>query len=265
MLMVRSCAARKLAASNGYRAAVPACCWAWEVFRPNQTGVLSAHPGGGAIYWAEGRDVFSCASDGEPRTIATLPQDVITDAIDRHERLRGRGPLVDPVLRQFPGVWRVSFDEARGLFFCANALVHVVFCLDAAGRPLWCECLAPRCCGGIPHALPNGLYAASGGCNGVVSWIDAGGALLLQSLPHHPGLGGAFGGDLEVTNNGRILVNGGPGLVCYSHGGDHLWTIPHLFSEYAFDPTRGIIVTCGWRRQSDNGDGISVLERYEMT
>src|SRR5262249_47570061 len=78
----------------------------WEVSRPDQTGVLSAHPGGGAIYWAEGRDVFSCASDGEPRTIATLPQDMIIDAIDRHERVRGRGPLVDPVLRRFPGVWR---------------------------------------------------------------------------------------------------------------------------------------------------------------
>jgi hypothetical protein len=132
--------------------------WLWQLTWPAGSGPAVDCFVDGAFYWAEHNEVKFCTRGGRTGTFARLPEGTITGAMDRYER--AIGPF-GSLLRDFPFRWRLSFDEARGLFFLANFLPHLLLCLDLSGRARWCECLGPGCCGGVPYALPNGLYVAS--------------------------------------------------------------------------------------------------------
>jgi hypothetical protein len=208
------------------------------------------------FYWAEQNEVKYATRDGRSGTFAQLADGLIAGAMDRYEQMRGSSGIV---VRDFPFRWRfVSFDEGQRLFLLANFIPHLVVCLDPWGRTRWCECLGPGCCGGSPHALPNGLYVASGGCNGILSWLDADGNVLFQTVPHEGvGLATAYSHELRILPGGRVLADGGPGLVAYSAGGNLLWKFGQDYSQFHCDPERHILV--GWRWQSSEPNGPNMI------
>jgi hypothetical protein len=211
------------------------------------------------FYWAESNEVKFCTRDGRSGTFAWLEEGLITGALDQYEQAMGGSALP---ARDFGFHWRaLSFDEKRQFFFLANFLSHLVFCLDGSGRSRWCECLGPGCCGGVPYGLPNGLYVASGGCNGVLSWLDGDGHVLLQSLPHEGvGLATAYTSELRILPDGRVLADGGPGLVAYSAAGNLLWKFGRSYSQFHCDPERHILVGCYWQNSEANNPSMTYLE-----
>ncbi len=109
--------------------------------------------------------------------------------------------------------------------------------------------------------MPNGQYIASGGCNGILSWFDGDGSVLVQSLPHEGvGLETAYSHELQVLPDGRTLVRGGPGLVAYSTAGELLWKLEGGYSQFHCDPASGVLIGCHWQKHEPNGPNRTYLE-----
>jgi hypothetical protein len=158
--------------------------------------------------------------------------------------------------------WRLAFDEAAGRFLLANAMApHLILCLERSGRPRWCRYLSFGCCGGVPSRLPNGLYVASSGCGGILSWLDGDGNILFRSDPHEGvGLATAYCNEVEVLPDGRCLVEGGPGVVACGPTGERLWVFEQFYSRYRCDPSRRILVGCYWRNNEPKGPNRACVE-----
>ncbi|MGA2497842.1 MAG: hypothetical protein ABSH20_08880, partial [Tepidisphaeraceae bacterium] len=201
---------------------------------------------------ADGNEIKFCEPTGRSGTFVQLNTDVITDARTRYKEAIGRHASRFPDLTF--NFWKASFDAARKLFFLANFMPHMILCLDRSGSIRWCEGLGPGCCGGIPYALPNGLYVASGGCNGILSWFDADGHILFQSVPHEgEGLRTAYSNELQILSDGRVLVGGGPGLAAYCADGPLLWVSKECSLRYCVDSANGLLACCSWRK-NENGE-----------
>ena len=111
--------------------------------------------------------------------------------------------------------------------------------------------------------MPNGLYVASGGCNGILSWLDPDGNLLFQSRPHEGvGLATAYSNEMLVLPDGRVLVNGGPGLVAYSLEGELLWKLGRCCSPFHCDPARRILVGWHWEKSEPDSPTRVCLELW---
>jgi hypothetical protein len=230
----------------------------WRVTWPGESPVLDCFLED-TFYWAEQHEVKYFTREGRAGTFARLPEGLIAGAMDRYEQATG-GSIT--LVRDFPFCWRLlTYDARRRVFFLANFLPHLVLCLDRSGRSRWCECLGPGCCGGVPYALPNGLSVASGGCNGILSWLDGDGNILFQSLPHQGvGLATAYTHEVRVLSQGRVLADGGPGLVAYGSEGELLWTFGRGYSQYHCDPERRILVGCYWQNNEPNSPNRTYLE-----
>ena len=213
----------------------------------------------GCFYWAAGDELRFWAPGGTAGTQSRLPDDLISATREQYERETG-GSWPSGV--NLPYWWRVSFDRGRGGFFLANASgPHLVLCLDRLGQPLWCTCLSPACCGGIPSPLPDGRYVASSGCGGVLSWLDGDGNVLFQSRPQGGvGLAAAYTDAVRVLPGGRVLADGGPGLVAFSSAGERLWVFGSGFSQFDCDPTTGVLVGCYWQNNEPNGPNRATVE-----
>ncbi len=230
----------------------------------------------GAFYWAEGNSLWRCTPQGRAEVFCRLPQELITGAMDEWEQTTGNSALAgghftpgmpDFTLsrrgdRPFSYYWRVSFDAAREQFFLADVLApHLLLCFNQAGRPRWCRYISFGCCGGTPCRLPNGLYVASSGCGGILSWLDGDGHILFQSLPHGGvGLATAYSNEVWVLPDGRCLVQGGPGVVAYDATGERLWVFPREYSSFYCDPARQILVGCYWQNKEPDGSIQTHLE-----
>ena len=213
----------------------------------------------GAFYWIEEGSLIMVNLDGESHTLVALPDELISSAMSEYEAATGCSALagwysrpgqsgIVPFVmgdRPFGWYWRVSFDEQNDVFYLANATApHLILCLDRAGRPRWCRYLSCGCCGGTPYALPSGLYVASSGCCGILSWLNREGNLL-QSYPHRgEGLATAYCHEVKVLPDGCCLVNGGPGIVAYSPTGERLWIFEQNYSGFHCDPARQFFVGC---------------------
>jgi hypothetical protein len=230
----------------------------WEMAWPGEHPAIDCFVDGAFYWWAGGDEVRRCGPGGRGGLFARLDNRLIDAAMDRYEQARG-GAIFR---RDWGPFWRIAYDETRGLFFLASHLLpHLVLCMDRSGRSLWCECLGPGCCGGTPYALPNGLYVASGGCNGILSWFGADGDVLSQSLPHPgEGLATAFYNWLRVLPDGRALVNGGPGLVAYGPTGELVWKHECGYLEFHCDPELDALVGCFHQRADANGPTMTHLE-----
>jgi hypothetical protein len=202
----------------------------------------------GIFYWAESNEVKYCTQDGQSGTFGQLGEGLISGAVERYQQMWPDGTVLVP---NFPFCWRLlSFSESQQLFFLANFMPHLVACLDRAGQPLWCECLGPGCCGGAPYSLPNGRYVASGGCNGILSWLDSEGNVLLQSRPHEGvGLATAYTHELHVLSDGRVVADGGPGLVAYSMTGELVWKFGRGYAQSHYDPEKCLLVGWCWQEK----------------
>jgi hypothetical protein len=211
------------------------------------------------FYWAEQDEVKYCTRGGRSGTFGRLDEGHIAAAMDRYEQ--GSGGAIR-LVRDFPFCWRlVCFDKRQRLFFLANFLPHLVCCLDQVGRSRWCECLGPGCCGGAPYSLPNDLFVTSGGCNGILSWLDGNGNILLQSLPHEGvGLATAYSSELHILSDGRVLVDGGPGLMAYNMAGELLWKFGHSYSQFRRDSARHMLVGCYWQNNEPKSPNLTHLE-----
>jgi hypothetical protein len=233
----------------------------------------------GAIYWVEGNCLRRCTLDGPPEDLCPLPRDLIAETMDEWERTMEISALVGWYSRTdmsgsaafktgdrpFCFYWRVAFDAAGQQFFLANAVgPHLVLCLDRTGCPRWCTYLWCGCCGGVPVVLPNGLYVASSGCGGILSWLDREGKVLFQSVPHKgEGLATAYTSDVRVLPDSRCLADGGPGIVAYGPRGELEWIFPHSYSRFCCDPVKRIMVGCHWRTNDSRTKSVWCLECSE--
>jgi hypothetical protein len=158
--------------------------------------------------------------------------------------------------------WRVSFDDEQETFFLANTMApHLILCLGSSGQPRWCKYVSSGCCGGVPSRLPNGLYVASSGCGGILSWFDGDGNIPSQSKPHEGvGLATAYSNEVQVLPDGRCLVEGGPGVVAYGPTGVRLWVFGQGYSRYRCDPAREVLIGCYWQNNEPKGPNRTCLD-----
>jgi hypothetical protein len=235
----------------------------WQAAWPGQSGPACHCFVGGTFYWVADDHLRSCTPGEQPDVICRLPADLIAGAMNEWEQRTGNSALAGWYIREgmsdvvpfqrgdrpFSFYWRVAFDEDAGQFLLANATApHLILCLDRSGEPRWCKYTSSGCCGGIPSRLPNGLYVASSGCGGILSWLDGDGAILFQSKPHEGvGLATAYSHEVEVLPDGRCLVDGGPGVVAYGPTGDRLWVFGQGCCRYRCDATREILAGCYWQ------------------
>jgi hypothetical protein len=231
--------------------------WGADWPEPRPSGPVTDCFVGGAFYWVVGDGLWRWAPGGPPEPFCRLPQDLITGAMDEYERAAGNAALAGF------SFWRVAFDEAAGRFFLTHTLPgpHLVLCLDASGRPRWCRYVSPGCCGGFPSRVPNGLYVASSGCGGVLSWLDRHGRIVFQSEPHEGvGLETAYSNEVLVLPDGRSLVGGGPGVVAYGPTGERLWVFGHGYLRLRCDPAGQFLAGCYWRDEQPAGPSRAWLE-----
>jgi hypothetical protein len=216
----------------------------------------------GAFHWVERNELWRWTPRGPTEPVCSLPSDLITGAMDQWEQTTGNSALAGWYIRDGMSdsapfrkgdrplfwYWRVAFDLEGRQFFLANAAgPHLILCLGSSGQPRWCKYLSFGCCGGVPSRLPSGLYVASSGCGGILSWLDDDGTVLFQSEPHEGvGLATAYSNQVQVLPDGRCLVDGGPGVVAYCPTGSRLWEFGKDYCRYRCDPTRGILVGCSW-------------------
>lgn len=142
--------------------------------------------------------------------------------------------------------WVVSADAAEDLVFVCNRLPgFTVCCFTRAGKPLWTRCLSSGCCGYRVHALPNGLFAASSGCGGTVSWFDRDGNVLAKSEPlRAPGIGHMLGSDLQIASDSGVFAERLDGTLLGFDGEGHpLWELATgpacCIGKTAIDSTNG--------------------------
>lgn len=232
----------------------------------------------GFLFWIEHGHLRLIDQNGRPETLWRLPDDLINEAMEQHEKTTGNQALSgwyarldDPSSQIKPFVkgdrplffyWRVSFDRDEGRFFLANGMApHLIACLDRLGEPLWCKYLSCGCCGGLPFALGNGLYVASSGCGGILSWFDSNGNIRFQSEPQEGvGLATAFSNEVTVLPNGNCLVGGVPGILAFSPGGEQLWVLKQGYSAFHCDPTQELLVGCYWRKGEGSTPSKTFLE-----
>lgn len=243
----------------------------WELTWPGESSPAIDCFVNGRLYWTEGNTLRSCIPEGGSAVLGQLSESAMREAMHRHERTTGGSALSGWYASLGTGsefvpfqagdrpqhyYWRVSFDARMNCFLLANALApHLVLCLDDKGQHLWCQYLSCGCCGGVPVALPDGHYVASSGCGGILSWLSSDGAILFQTVPHEGvGLATAYSSDICVLPNGRVLIEGGPGVVMYSPTGVLLWKWDRSFSHFCYDNDNDILVGCYWRNK---GDGIA--------
>jgi hypothetical protein len=232
----------------------------------------------GFLFWVEDNRLKMVGRNGRPETICRLPEDLIREAMEQHEQTTGSPALSgwsvsldDPAAEFKPFFmgdrptffyWWVSFDRVEGWFFLANSMApHLIACLDHSGQPRWCKYLSFGCCGGLPYSLPNGLYVASSGCGGILSWFDSDGNILFQSEPHEGvGLATAYSNEVQVLPAGSCLAHGGPGIVAYTSTGEQRWLFKHSYSKFHCNPAKEILVGCYWRRGEDGLPSQTILE-----
>jgi hypothetical protein len=95
----------------------------------------------------------------------------------------------------------------------------------------------------------------------VLSWLDGEGNILFQSAPHTgPGLASAYTDEVFVLPDGRVLANGGPGLVAFDSMGKRLWGFDSFYSQFDYDPAKGVLVGCYWRNDSAGGPKQTTVE-----
>lgn len=231
----------------------------------------------GAFYWAEGHELKRCTQNGRSEVFCRLPDSLIIEAMDRYERQTGGSALLGWYITLREGsdfvpyrtgdrptlyYWRISFDHYAKRFFLANATApHLILSLDRFGQPLWCEYLSCGCCGGVPLALPNRQYVASSGCGGILTWFDVNGKLLYQSVPHKgTGLATAYASDVQILSNGRVLVDGGPGIVAYNSDGERLWIFARPYNQFHCNSEKGILVGSYWQNNAGKQPNKTFLE-----
>src|SRR5262249_38693547 len=150
-----------------------------------------------AFYWVEEDEVRRCTRGGPPELVCLLPSDLVTRAMDEWEQTTGEPALAGWYIREgmsdfaqfqagdrpFAFYWRGSFGGEEEQFFLANAAApHLILCLGRHGQPRWCKYVSFGCCGGVPSRLPSGLYVASSGCGGILSWLDGDGRFSLRRV-----------------------------------------------------------------------------------
>lgn len=231
---------------------------------------------GGKFYWVADDSLWCCTAGEQPDIICRLPTDLIAGAMEEWEQATGNSALAGWYIREgmsdfasfqqgdrpFWFYWRVAFDECEGQFFLANAMApHLILCLDRSGRSRWCKYLSFGCCGGVPSRLPSGLYVASSGCGGILSWLDGDGNVLFHSEPHEGvGLATAYSNEVQVLPDGRCLVEGGPGVVAYGPTGERLWVFGQGYSRYRCDPIRQLLVGCYWQNNEPKRPSRTCVE-----
>jgi hypothetical protein len=248
----------------------------WQVNWPGSTSPPIDCFVDGLLFWIENGHVTGIGQNGRLETLWKLPDDLISEAMEQHEKATGNPALSgwyarfdDPLAKIKPFVmgdrptffyWRVSFDRDEGRFFLANGMgPHMIACLDRSGEPLWCKYLCFGCCGGLPFALGNGLYVASSGCGGILSWFDSDGNIIFQSEPQEGvGLATALFNEVTVLPNRKCLVGGGPGIVAFSPKGEQLWVFNHGYSVFHCNPGQELLAGCYWRR----GEGSTPSQTF---
>jgi hypothetical protein len=156
--------------------------------------------------------------------------------------------------------WLLGAEPDAGVLFLANAdMPHLVVCIGLDGQARWCAYLSGGCCGGLPHALPNGSYVVSSGCGGVLSWIDRDGNVVFQSKRQDGiGLDSAYSSRLSVFSDSSCVVDGGPGIVAFDPDGRIRWTWKYPCSSFACDPGHDQVVATTWRTRDDNSKVVSI-------
>jgi hypothetical protein len=248
----------------------------WQFTWPASSGPAIDCFAAGAFYWVGENALWHCTPDRRAEVLCELPSGLISSTMDAWEQGTGNSALSGWYIR--PGMsdfapfqvgdrpdafyWRVGFDEDGQQCFLANAMApHLILCLDLSGHPLWCKYLSCGCCGGIPSRLPNGLYVASSGCGGILSWLDGDGNILFRSEPHEGvGLATAYSNEVQVLPDGRCLVEGGPGVVAYGPTGERLWVFGREYSRSCCDPAGQILVGCYWENNEAKAPNRTCLE-----
>ncbi len=233
------------------------------------------------LYWTDGDEILVCDYAGHTEVLAEVPFTALAEAAEAYERLTGipvletyqlssiddMGKQLMPcrvdanrivphkvgteALKEWTRVWRLSVDEDRGLMFLSNAIgPHFVACLTLGGSLRWCEVFSRGCCAGPVYPLFDGRYVVSSGCGGIVSWFDREGSIFAQSKPFDlPGLGSAFDGRLEPAPDGRVFVNGGPGIVVLGPSGECLRIIAkdqYRCFGFRYHAGRNRLICWGW-------------------
>lgn len=166
--------------------------------------------------------------------------------------------------------WAVSADADEDLVFACNKMPgFTVCCFTRAGEPLWTRCLSSGCCGFRVHRLPNGLFAASSGCGGTVSWFDRNGNVLAQSERKDArGMGALLASDLTIAPDSRVFVDRIDGtILAFSGRGEPLWEMGAGeivgIGRAAFDfaDMRVCFVT---QRSGDTGNSGSILQAWQI-
>jgi hypothetical protein len=231
----------------------------------------------GAFCWVEQGVLKRVNHACQIEPVGELPAASITDAMSNYERLTGGSALTgsfvaleenaewkayQPGERPMAYFWRTAFDARFGRYFLSNCMApHMIICIDSAGHPCWSVYLSFGCCGGLPQTLPDGRYVASSGCGGILSWFGSDGVVLFQSRPHDgEGLATAFSDEVRVLPDGRVLADGGPGLVAYSIGGERLWVFNRSYSQFQVDAARGILIGCNWENREPAKPNVARLE-----
>lgn len=235
---------------------------------------------GDGVVYREDDDVVHCDRAGRTRVLCRIPVELAHAAMDRWERATGTPALAGwTMVQTAPGgdlpramveaatdpskgtqqrrgdrlprfAWAIGYVESMAAVFLANWALppHLIMCLGRDGEPRWCTYLSSGCCGGLPTALPDGRLVASSGCGGVVSWLDASGAVLARHKPHDGvGLASACGSEMRALADSGCIVDGSQGVVAYGADCKPRWRSRVGSSCYDYDAPHDRLVTATWQ------------------
>lgn len=256
--------------------------------RDNMDMTWSTFTGEG-FAWIEGDELMVSDAKGEVRRLASALDEAAEGAMRRFEEETGIPALGGMLRLEIPAedmnqlveamkklpqggkgfkvgerfgrcLWTLDVDADERVIFLSNLHPpHVIICVDFDGNTRWSKYLNSACCGGTPVPLPNGLYVASSGCGGILSWINLDGHVLYRSEPHGGvGLAGAYSNRLRVLSDSRCLIDGGPGLVAYGPDSRDLWIWPEGCSSFDISESRDLIVTGSWASRDGEPSKVAV-------
>jgi hypothetical protein len=235
------------------------------------------------FHWVEGNDIWRVDFQGRAERIAEVPIDRVLQAMTDYDLETGQSAM-EGVVISLPGSSGNSSDcraltvgdrprwypwslyhvpESSAIFFSTLTAPHVLLCMDEDFELRWCRYIHWGCCGGRGYRLPDGLWATSSGCGGVLTWLDGSGNVLFRSEPHAGGgLAIAYSHCVTVLESGLVLVSGAPGLSAYERG-ELVWEMNGDIFGYGVIEDLDLLLVSWWERSSFFGSSV-FLEAYPL-